>query len=102
MNNKFFYTILTDAATNSNWWISNLDWIFDDEKFDKSLGWSKGPRRALTNYIIKKIKNFSIIKKGKIITPPKDCSYAFFTSNGCACVSFMKHIRNAIAHNHAK
>lgn len=101
MGINFFKNILTDSTLMPTWWISNLDWIFDDKKFEKSCGWTKGPRRILTNYINKSISSVFIIKKGNKIVSPKGCMYAIFTSDECACVSFMRHIRNSIAHNNA-
>lgn len=101
MSNKFFKSILTDKSLIPNWWVANLDWIFDDKKFERTVGWTKGPRRSLTNYINKNISNTSIIKKGDKIKPPKEGLYAIFTSDDCECISFMRHIRNSIAHNNA-
>ena len=101
MNVNFFKSILTDKSLMPNWWVANLDWIFDDKKFERTLGWTKGPRRSLTNYINKNISNTSIIKKGDKIKPPKEGLYAIFTSDDCECISFMRHIRNSIAHNNA-
>ena len=99
MSSKFFRDVLTDKSLNPTWWISNLDWLFDDKKFEKSLGWTKGPRRALTNYINRNISNIFVIKKGEKIIPPKNDIYAIFTSDDCESVSFVRHIRNSIAHN---
>lgn len=101
MSSKFFKSILTDKSLVPTWWVANLDWIFDDKKFEKNLGWTKGPRRTLTNYINKYISNNSVIKKGDKILAPKEGVYAIFTSDGCECVSFMRHIRNSIAHDNA-
>ena len=101
MRSNFFKNILTDKSLTPTWWGANLDWIFDDKKFEKTLGWTKGPRRALTNYINKNISNISTIKKGNKILAPKDGIYAIFTSDDCVWVSFMRHIRNSIAHRNS-
>ena len=101
MNSNFFKSTLTDKSLIPTWWVTNLDWIFDDEKFEKTLGWTKGPRRTLTNYIKKNVSNISVIKKGDEILAPKEGAYAIFTSDECVCVSFMRHIRNSIAHSNA-
>ena len=75
MSSNFFKNILTDKSLTPTWWGANLDWIFDDKKFEKTLGWTKGPRRALTNYINKNISNISTIKKGNKVI------YSDITSN---------------------
>ena len=103
MNNKFFKTIMTDNSCNQVWWIEHIDWLYDDDKFSKDIGWSKGTKRSLTNYInnqihIEIIKNNELKKTNSI---NYDKEFAFFTSSEAYCVDFFRHIRNAIAHNRA-
>ena len=94
MSSNFFKGTLIDKSLKPTWWVSNLDWIFDDKKFEKTLGWTKGPRRTLTNYINKNVSNISVIKKGNEIFAPNisvtaiNNTYCLFTCCRYSCMNY--------------
>lgn len=91
-------------------WASTLDWLVDDKKFSAEKGWSSGYVGSLakrvkklsgfsegSTYICTAIKNLHFPVENKIINGP----YAIFSDGDGEAKSFIKHIRNGIAHGNS-
>lgn len=88
-------------------WAEILDWLFDDSKFSKDIGWNRG----YTGLFAKRIQRFSGFSKDKtfvwksdteIQLPGKNTKrtapYVAFTKGDGIARDFVRHMRNGIAH----
>ena len=101
---KTFKTLLSDPVVGP-WWMDNLDFILDDNKFSSTYGWHKGKKAQLTKIINKRLAgNIKTPKLKENMLSEKSLNdkniheYAVFTCDGSLCVSFFRHLRNALAH----
>ena len=101
---KLFTELVNEGLFNE--WASLLDWFFDEKKFD---GWSRNQVSMLT----KKIKKIPGLGKETYQNDSlKNLSFKKFSSNnhltivfgpkGNESKSLIRHLRNGIAHGHAK
>ena len=103
----FFQNIVDYKLFNE--WAETLDWLVDDNKFDKAIGWTSGYVGSLSKKI-RKINGFSkdktycytAMKKLTFPTACPDGVIAFFSNGGSECKDFIRHIRNGIAHGKTK
>lgn len=102
-----FKTIVDYKLVNE--WAEMLDWLFDENKFDKAKGWTSGYVGSLT----KKIRKLSKFSKGNNYRYGSAMSLSFsnidlkksesnievaFSKNESEAKDLIKHIRNGIAH----
>lgn len=87
-------------------WAYTLDWLFDDNKFSKVIGWNTGHVSAFTK-AIKRLPHFSInnyyyVKRDTIIFPKSGDRFhtpTFYMKKGDSeGKDLVRHIRNGIAH----
>lgn len=96
--NTFFRDLVSQSLIDE--WAGNIDWLLNDNKFEK---WIKNDKIKYTKLIKNYLKNNSIdYRKLKIdelkSVKLKRNNYAYISSSESECIDLIKHIRNGIAH----
>lgn len=86
-------------------WVPVLDWLLDDSRFSAEHGWNQQKKTSFTNEVKKRFDNNWIITKLKDATwepQPQMTHYVKMTKYGSVGESFVRHIRNGIAHGNTE
>ena len=85
-------------------WVPVLDWLLDDSRFSAERGWNQQKKTSFTNEVKKRFNNWIITKlKDATWEPqPQKTHYVKMTKDGSVGESFVRHIRNGIAHGNTE
>lgn len=89
-------------------WAGILDWLFDDNRFDKDKGWSRGKVGVFTKKVKKQLgcaKNNYKYKLAKEVNFPQDRpneKTVIHCRGDSEGKNLVRHIRNGIAHGKAE
>ena len=103
---NFFQNIVDNNLFND--WAATLDWLVNDNKFEKSKGWTSGYIGSLTKKI-KRMNGFgdetyshTAIKELTFPQKQSNTIMALFSNGDSECKDFVRHIRNGIAHGNTR